>query len=294
MLDLNMLDVLGQDLRAMTSAGEAVVRNKEYIFSHYKFIAFALAALQHVASQNQLPKLNADTKKTIADILDLGILINDHFDVGILDTKKYKRLRKEVNRHQQEENFLRYFTCIRNLERNRPKPGNLDACIAYREKVNLISISLSCAVAFSIPVNDLISYENKNGSDPALNMDSPHWFQSLFNIIMSGQVTDDLIGWQADSFSNRPSFYTGLIGNKGEKPTAETISILTRLHNQYLEKAKDLDPTTSLPFRFFLKFGHDIYTKTYLFLLKNKQEKLLLLFGSHRDKKEFFAANQSN
>lgn len=276
----------GGVLTAMADATGAVVKNHEYIFSHYKFIGFAIAALEYIAIQHQLPKPSSITKQAIADVLDLGILINDHFDVHTLDTKKYKHLRRRLGKDEENQrNFSTYFQCIRDLERNRPKPGDLEGCINYREKVNLISISLSCALAYNIPMKNLISFEDENEHSPIFSENSPAWFQSLFYIIMSGQVTDDLMGWEADAHGNKPSFYTGLVEN-GEAPNKNTIKTITELHNKYLKKAKDLDPTTSLPFQLFIKGGHDAYTKVFLFLQKHKLQKLTRLLLSQRDGQE--------
>ena len=185
--------------------------------------------------------------KLAAHMLDAGVLVNDHYDTAYLDVNQYLRETLPIRQNEfANKQFKQYFSVIRSLERERPQAGNTEACIAYREKTNLISLAVNASLAFEIPLDTLINISDK--ANPEITSDTPNWFTSLYYVIMALQVVDDLIGYRGDTLHHRPSFFTayGLLPNEylGNKDIYnERLQLLNTVFNTYVAAAREANKT---------------------------------------------------
>lgn len=216
-------------------AAAAVIRNfGPDSFRSHRFRTFSIAALDYIASTNGI-EFTRDDKQRLDVFLELGILINDNFDLGQLNHTRYSELRRNLQHESATVALFReYWGKIRFLERTRPKPGQEEKCIAYREATNLVSIAACCSASFNIPVGEFVDGEMWDSfSDKC-----PNWFKGLFFSVMALQVVDDMVGWRGDQKANRPSFFTakGLVD-------ANKASVINNRHEEmsvYFKKYADL------------------------------------------------------
>src|SRR4030043_1831549 len=123
-----------------------------------RFRKVSMAALDYICKLNNGCKLNFEQKKIVGIILTLGKHINDYYDVGSLDSSKYKDLRKEFKRLIPEKNndFKRYQKELSRVEKQRPRPsqlvenkeGRFGQIINYREEVNKLYLAFAFAIVF--------------------------------------------------------------------------------------------------------------------------------------------------
>lgn len=233
--------------RYIMEASRSMLYNLPTMAKGHKFKALSLAALDYTSQKHNL-NFTPLRHQVVAYILSLGIVINDYYDIDRLDKKKYRQLRKSISEDPfMEEQYHAYFKSIRQIEQNRPLPGNTQGCIDYREKLNLISLAVNCSLAFEIPLTTMVDTHSKVSIKP----DAPVWFQPLFFTVMALQVVDDMIGCQGDSLNHRPSFFTafGELQNLTDiKSIRQHFSKMGKLFNDYLEQAKAIDPGYVYPF----------------------------------------------
>jgi hypothetical protein len=163
------------------------------------------------AARVQGQRLGREKRKTLARLLDLGALINDHFDQHQFHDRSYRRLRKLLTTDANlRALYLAYFRELRRAERNRPQlrmpsqPGLLDRTAQYREDV--VRLSLSALAAIAIDPSSRADFNDPRqlaAEDPCL----PY----LFALVMLLQLCDDLIDWRNDWRDRLPSFATAAL-----------------------------------------------------------------------------------
>ncbi len=167
--------------------------------------AFDFAA--HVDGQ----RLGRDGRRTLSRFLDLGALINDHFDQHRFHDRSYRRLRKLLTADKGVcAVYLVYFRELRRVERNRPQlrlpcePGVLAQIAAYREDVVRLSLSALAATALGRPNRgEWNDARRLAAEDPCL----PH----LFALVMLLQMCDNLLDWRSDWRDRLLSFATAAL-----------------------------------------------------------------------------------
>ena len=216
-----------------------------------------LTALTYTAKMYDLD-FPACRYRVAQDMLTLGIAINDHYDVGYLDTKNYRQSRQSVCAHPfNQEQYRVYFKTIRKIERGRPSPGNPQDCIAYRKQLNLVSLAINCSFAFQVPLEDMINTQPQ----VSLKKTTPVWFQPLFHTIMALQVVDDMVGYRGDFLNNRPSFFTAFNKSQGEDLSnsncvRQHFAQMEELFCTYFNQAKEGDSDYIYPFALASNFIH--------------------------------------
>ncbi|MDO8488262.1 MAG: hypothetical protein Q7S31_03015 [bacterium] len=200
-----------------------------------KFRVACEAALTYVARQQE-QAIDPVEEDSLGDILALGIIANNHYDLGELAAGTYRQLRRRTSL----PDYRQYFANLRMVERNRPDPGVAAyQIIKYREQVNAISLAMSVSAVGLGHYEEIVDPETF-----MFNPDVPRWIRGLFFSVMALQVVDDQVGWRGDSSQNRPSFYTAF---KSDGLTHEQIMArMNQLKTNYLAKAKqisvDLEP----------------------------------------------------
>lgn len=141
-------------------------------------------------------RLDREQRKALSCLLDLGALINDHFDQHRFCKLSYRRLRKQLAANETARNAYRaYFRQLRQAERSRPRllfsrREEIQKDVAdYRENVVRLSLSALAAIAFDRPCT---------------------WdgCAHLFALVMLIQICDDLLDWRKDWCEGLPTFVT--------------------------------------------------------------------------------------
>ena len=153
-------------------------------------------------------RLGPEKRRALSCLLDLGALINDHFDQRCFCKCSYRKLRKRLSVNESVRAAYRdYFRELRQAERSRPRlclPRRDDVpkeSADYRERVVRISLSALAAVAFGQPNGD--NLEDRRTS-PAQDACLPQ----LFALVMLIQICDDLFDWRRDWRAGLPTFAT--------------------------------------------------------------------------------------
>jgi hypothetical protein len=163
------------------------------------------------AARVQGQRLGREKRKTLARLLDLGALINDHFDQYRFRDRSYRHLRKLLTAEEDARAvYLAYFRDLRRVERNRPRlrmpcqSGLLDRAAQYREDVVRLSLLALAAIALGPPSRaDVDDPRQPAAEDSCL----PH----LFALVMLLQLCDDLLDWRNDWRDRLPSFATAAL-----------------------------------------------------------------------------------
>jgi hypothetical protein len=261
-------------LDATVNAGVSVIESLPMI-SNGKFACLSVAALYYVSRQCHLP-LDRQRSQEVCELLGLGVQINDHYDTDEFSRTDYKTKRQKF---RSDPEYLTYYKTIRQLERNRPSPGQTQECISYRENTNLVSLSISCSRAFECPISSFVTVSSDN-SQVSFSSDAPPWFRSLFYAVSALQVVDDVIGCYGDSSQLRPSYFTAfgsLAGVELQSPDGmkKYLPQTEALYNGYLQKAVDADPDFIFPVELAAKVVHGILPNA-VFLVR--QQKLANYF----------------
>jgi hypothetical protein len=153
-------------------------------------------------------RLGQEERRALSCLLDLGALINDHFDQRQFCKCAYRRLRKQLSANQSARTVYRaYFCNLRQAERNRPRlrlssrADILKEAAAYREKVVRLSLGALAAIALGQPN---AGHTHDCGNAPALEASLPH----LFALVILIQICDDLLDWRRDWRAGLPTFAT--------------------------------------------------------------------------------------
>jgi hypothetical protein len=148
------------------------------------------------AARTEGHRLDREKRRALSCLLDLGALINDHFDQHRFCKRSYRGLRKQLAANETARNAYRaYFRQLRQAERSRlrlrfPCREDILKNVAdYRENVVRLSLSALAAIAFDRPCT--------------LNS-CPH----LFALVMLIQICDDLLDWRKDWRAGLPTFVT--------------------------------------------------------------------------------------
>jgi hypothetical protein len=141
-------------------------------------------------------RLDREKRRALSCLLDLGALINDHFDQHRFCKRSYRGLRKQLAANGTARNAYRaYFRQLRQAERSRPRlrfprrEGILKNVADYRENVARLSLSALAAIAFD---------------RPCTLTGCPH----LFALVMLIQICDDILDWRKDWSAGLPTFVT--------------------------------------------------------------------------------------
>jgi hypothetical protein len=152
-------------------------------------------------------RLGPEKRRALCCLLDLGALINDHFDQHHFSKCSYRKLRKGLCADEDARAAYRvYYRELRQAERNRPRLRRLHhddilkVSAEYRESVVQISLSALAAVAFGQPEE---AQRTSAGKDAGL----PH----IFGLVMLIQICDDLCDWRRDWRAGLPTFATAAL-----------------------------------------------------------------------------------
>src|SRR4030042_905389 len=235
-----------------------------------RFRKVGMAALDYVCKFNNGCKLNLGQKRIVGIILTLGKSVNDFYDIGFLDSDKYKGLRKEFKRLIPEKNndFKRYQKELSRVEKQRPRPsqlvenkeGRFGQIINYREEVNKLYLAFAFAIVFDKPMGAY--YEDYDSLSPK----DKQIFEGFSNSIMAMQVVDDIVGREGDLKNDRPSFYTAFctvdeIQNKTVINDKKTFQNLNVLFSHYYDNANSYSLPELKPILSAVKFTKNIYPK---------------------------------
>jgi hypothetical protein len=156
-------------------------------------------------------RLDSEKRQALSCLLDLGALINDHFDQRRFCRCSYRKLRKRLCVDQTARAAYRvYFRELRQAERNRPRlrlarhDDILRESVEYRERVVRISLAALAAVALGRPCGDDAEVGRPS---PAKDAGLPH----VFALAMLIQICDDLIDWRRDWLAGLPTFATAAL-----------------------------------------------------------------------------------
>jgi hypothetical protein len=107
-------------------------------------------------------RLGREERRALSCLLDLGALINDHFDQHRFCKCSYRKLRKQLSADKTVSAvYNAYFRDLRQAERNRPRlwllsrEKILKEAVDYRETIVRISLSAMAAIAFGQPKGNL-------------------------------------------------------------------------------------------------------------------------------------------
>ena len=103
--------------------------------------------------------MGPEERRALSCLLDLGALINDHFDQHRFCNDSYRKLRKQLAANETVRTVYRaYFRELRRAERNRPRLAASMSRQGFRRKpptigktVVRISLSALAAIAFGQP-----------------------------------------------------------------------------------------------------------------------------------------------
>jgi len=216
------------------------------------FCPFAVAALEYLSCMVGNGGLDSNTLNNLRKLQELGVVLNDYFDVGHLNSFKYSLAFERIvlpdsKFDETAWNILSNFqTRLETIETSRPVPGTgqpYDGFVEYRDKSNLLHLLGSLALQnrdVGIMGLDIAEIEKM----------SPELASLYFNV-MALQVQDDRIGAEGDILHRRPSFVTGLL----DVCNIDTYVInrrkideeLLERFNLYREKARGANPEFNYP-----------------------------------------------
>jgi hypothetical protein len=167
--------------------------------------------------------LEPERRRALSCLLDLGALINDHFDQHRFCQSSYRKLRKQLCGDETvHAAYLAYFRELRQAERNRPRlrlthrDDILQESVEYRERVVQISLSALAAVAFG---QTNAGDTEAAHTSPAIDVCLSH----VFALVMLIQICDDLCDWRKDWRAGLPTFATAaLLQCEGSAENRET------------------------------------------------------------------------
>jgi hypothetical protein len=156
-------------------------------------------------------RLGREQRNALSCLLDLGALMNDHFDQHRFCKAAYRQLRERLAADRTARAVYRvYFRELRAVERDRPRlrcpspEGILKESSDYRERVVRLSLSALAAIALGQSSGGLI----RDRRDPSAN-DTCH--SPLVALVMLIQICDDLLDWRRDWRAGLPSFATAAL-----------------------------------------------------------------------------------
>jgi hypothetical protein len=172
--------------------------------------SLCVAAFDFAARVNG-QRLGQETRRALSRVLDLGALINDHFDEHRFCKRRYRELRKQLTGNETVLAAYRdHFRSLRRVERNRPplqlpcRASILREVADYREEVVRLSLSTLAAIAFGQPNRADFARPRKPAAPDAC---LPH----LFALVMLIQILDDLLDWRNDWHARLPSYVTAAL-----------------------------------------------------------------------------------
>jgi hypothetical protein len=133
---------------------------------------------------------------TMAQACDFGSLRDEYYDHQRFAAAEYRSLRGQLRRAAPAAATLRYIQRLRTAERSRPvlaagTPSVADAVIRYRTWV------LELSLLYLQEISGLTV--------------EPAGFQALLGIAGLVQIADDVLDWEDDQTSQRPSYVTVLL-----------------------------------------------------------------------------------
>ena len=153
-------------------------------------------------------RLGSEERRALSCLLDLGALVNDHFDQRCFCKCSYRKLRKRLSGNESVRAVYRaYFRELCQAERNRPRlclPRRDDVpkeSADYRERVVRISLSALAAVAFGQPNGDDLEDRRTSSAQDAC-------LPQVFALVMLIQICDDLFDWRRDWRAGLPTLAT--------------------------------------------------------------------------------------
>jgi hypothetical protein len=201
--------------------------------------SLCVAAFDFAARMNGRP-LGREERRTLACFLDLGALVNDHFDQHRFRDLSYRRLRRRLTAEKDvRAAYLVYFRQLRRVERGRPqlrlpcRATMLEQTAAYREDVVRLSLAALAAIALGRPQGVASGGAWQSAADdPSLS--------HLFPLVMLLQLCDDLLDWRGDWRDRLPSFATAALlqseqmaAGRGDDP-AQVRADMRRMAAAYL------------------------------------------------------------
>jgi hypothetical protein len=199
--------------------------------------SLCIAAFDFAAKVNG-QRLTLEKRRVLSRMLDLGALINDHFDQRRFDNHTYRRLRKQITADATvRPAFLAYFREMRRVERNRPRlrlpcrPGVLREVARYREQVVRLSLSALAAIALGRPDSAGVHDARQPAAEDAC-------LSYLFPLVMLLQVCDDLLDCRTDWRARLPSFVTAAL-LQSEQPTPGCVADPGELRTNIQTAAND-------------------------------------------------------
>jgi hypothetical protein len=153
-------------------------------------------------------QLDSQRRQALSCLLDLGALINDHFDQHRFCKLTYRKLRKEIAANKRARAVYRvYFRELRQAERNRPRfwlssrEGTAREIADYREKVVRLSLSALASIAFGRPT----AADGDRGQGAAVE---EACLPQFFALVMLIQICDDILDWRKDWRAGLPTLVT--------------------------------------------------------------------------------------
>jgi hypothetical protein len=144
-------------------------------------------------------RLRPDLRRAVIEAMELGALLNDRFDGGVVDPAALREQVSWFARSPHREVVWSYAKRLWRCERSRPNHGEPIAVIKlYRETVNRLSLAFLWALASGTKLA-AAELETRQAEDLRL----------LFNLVMLTQVMDDVLDTSHDRILNLPSFATG-------------------------------------------------------------------------------------
>jgi hypothetical protein len=177
--------------------------------------SLCVAALDYIARTDG-QQLDRKKRMSLNCVMNLGALMNDHFDQHDFSKRDYRKLRKQLAADETARAVYRvYFRKLRQMERNRPRletPGreNLANEVAgYRENVVRLSLSALAAIALPKPEG-----ADRLGSQAFYREEG--YIQHLFTLVMLIQICDDLLDWRRDWRTGLPTYVTAQLPGEAE------------------------------------------------------------------------------
>jgi hypothetical protein len=156
-------------------------------------------------------RLGPEKRRALSSVLDLGALINDHFDEHRFCKCSYRRLRSQLAGDETARAVYRdYFRRLRRIERHRPRvrlpcrANILKEVAGYREDVVRLSLAALAAIALGQP-----SRGDLDGTRPLAAKHA--CLPQLFALVMLLQISDDLLDWRNDWRARLPGFVTATL-----------------------------------------------------------------------------------
>ncbi len=138
------------------------------------------------------------TRQAVLAAMELGALLNDHFDGDSYDAQELRRSLRQFAATSHRATIRDYIRRLATLERKRPaSTSNTKRMRSYRENVNRLSLALLWAIASDLSLQSA-AREMRREAD----------LQLLFRIVMLAQVIDDILDVGKDRLRCLPSLAT--------------------------------------------------------------------------------------